>query len=78
VSYSNKPPTPKSHEAVDVAEVEGVEGVGGVTSALTCSRKAAANPPNGKALDSVDLVGLYLLNGADRACPARFPCYQMP
>jgi hypothetical protein len=63
VSYSNKPPTP-SHEAVDVAEVDRVEGVSGVTSAQTCARKAAANPPNGEALDSVDLVGLDLSNGA--------------
>ena len=38
----------------------GGEGVGGATRALTCARQAAANPPNGEALDSVDVVGLGL------------------
>jgi hypothetical protein len=59
VSDSNNPPAPKSHAPVYMAEVEGDEGVGGVTRALTCARLAAASPPNGEALDSVDLVGLY-------------------
>jgi hypothetical protein len=57
--YSN-PPTPKSHATANAAEVEGVEGVGGATRALTCARHAAANPPNGEALDSIDVVGLGL------------------
>jgi hypothetical protein len=38
----------------------GGEGVGGATRALTCARQAAANPPNGEALDSVNVVGLDL------------------
>jgi hypothetical protein len=60
VSDSSNPLTPKSHATVDVAEVEGVEGVGGATRALTCARQAAANPPNGEARDSVDVVVLGL------------------
>jgi hypothetical protein len=60
VSDSSNPITPKSHVTVDLAEVEGVEGVGGATRALTYARQAAANPPNGEALDSVDVVGLGL------------------
>jgi hypothetical protein len=60
VSDSSKPPTPKSHATVDVTEVEGVEGVGGATRALSSARQAAANPPNGEARDSVDVVGLGL------------------
>jgi hypothetical protein len=57
VSDSSNPQTPNSHATVDVAEVEGVDGVGGATRALTCARQAAANSPNGEALDSVDVVG---------------------
>jgi hypothetical protein len=43
-----------------VAEVKGVEGIGGVTRELTCARHAAANPHDGEALASVDIVGLDL------------------
>jgi hypothetical protein len=60
MSDSSNPPTPKSHATVDVAEVKGVHGVGGATRALTCAREAAANPPNGEALDHVDALGLDL------------------